>query len=381
MMLHLKGKNPAKSAVVLMAHSDVVPASGNWRYPPFSGDIIEGRIWGRGATDAKGVLGTIMQAVENLISEDFVPDCDVYIVSSDDEETMGCGAENMRDILIKRGVKLRLVLDEGGAVVPSPMPGLCGNYAMLGIVEKGSANVRFIARSAGGHANCPPPNSPIARLSAFVCEMEKNPPFKKKIDAAMRRMLNDLAPDMKFPIRLVMSNLWLFSPLLLIAMPKLSPVAAAFLSTTCAFTMSEGSNVANTLPEIASLTANLRFSMHQTMQPSLEAVKKVADRYGLDMEVLCACDSSPCVDTQSEEYRYVSGIVRDTFPEAGLAAYIIIGGTDARHFAKTCPVTIRFAPLLLSSKQRESAHGMDENIDAAALGRAVKFYENLIRGL
>ena len=112
--------------------------------------------------------------------------------------------------LLDQGVKLDLVLDEGGAVVEAPMPGLKGHYAMLGILEKGYADVRFVARSKGGHSSTPPKHTPIARLSAFVDHVERHPPFKKKFPPPVKDMFAALAPDMAFPFRLLFGNLWLF---------------------------------------------------------------------------------------------------------------------------------------------------------------------------
>ena len=72
-----------------MSHQDVVEATGEWKYPPFSGQIAEGRIWGRGTMDTKGSLCAILEAVEELLREGFTPSCDVYVASSCNEEIMG----------------------------------------------------------------------------------------------------------------------------------------------------------------------------------------------------------------------------------------------------------------------------------------------------
>lgn len=79
--------------ILLMSHQDVVEAGGVWEHEPFSGDIDEkGRVWGRGAVDTKGSLFCIFTAVEELISEGFQSECDVYIASSCTEEWSGDGA-------------------------------------------------------------------------------------------------------------------------------------------------------------------------------------------------------------------------------------------------------------------------------------------------
>jgi carboxypeptidase PM20D1 len=69
--------------ILLMAHMDVVPASDDgWRYPPFSGEIADGAVWGRGAMDTKCSLLGFFQAAEELLNEGFEPDCDIYLASS-----------------------------------------------------------------------------------------------------------------------------------------------------------------------------------------------------------------------------------------------------------------------------------------------------------
>ena len=379
LLLHWKGQDSSRPAIVLMAHSDVVAASGQWKYPPFSGEIAEGSIWGRGAMDTKGSLCAIFEAVEGLISEGFTPVCDVYISSSNNEETLGDGAKKAVKYLLDHGVKLDLVSDEGGAVIESPLPGTQGFYAMLGIVEKGHANVRFTAKSSGGHASTPPKNTPMAKLAAFINYMEKHPPFVSKFSPPVVNMFTTLAPHMSFSYRLLFGNLWLFKPFLVKLLPMVNSQAGAMLHTTCVFTMAQGSPAANIIPETASVTANLRFIMHQPMEESLGLVKAAAEKFGLETEVLYAHDCSPFTDINNEQYRYVLDCVEKVFPEAVAVPYVMLGGTDACRFAPHCPCTVRFSPTVLSAQQLNSAHGLDENLSVSSLARAVEFYELMLR--
>lgn len=378
MLYHWKGKATDSPAIVLMAHSDVVPATGNWKHPSFGGEIADGSVWGRGAMDNKGSLCAIFAAVEGLLADGFEPPCDIYLSSSYNEETMGDGAKNVVAYLQQNNIELALAIDEGGAVVEKPLPGLNGSYAMLGIVEKGYANVKFTAKSAGGHASTPPKNTPIARLAAFVNEVENHPPFASKFTQPVKQMFAALAPYMTFPLRLVTGNLWLFAPLLKVALPKISAQAGAFLRTTCAFTMAQGSSAPNVIPEEASVTANLRFIMHQPLQQSLQAIEQVAKKYNLAMDVEYAHDCSPFVDMETPHFKYLLECVKTNFPEVGVAPYIMLGGTDARHFAY-CPCTVRFAPTILTPQQLASMHGLDENLGVEALARAVYFYKRVLQ--
>lgn len=380
MLFKWRGTDPARGAVVLMAHSDVVPAAGEWDHPPFAGEIADGCVWGRGAMDTKGSLCALFNAVEELLAEGFTPPCDVYLASSNNEEIMGDGAPNTVTWLTDHGVKLDLVLDEGGAVIEAPMPGLDGKYAMLGVLEKGYADVRFTAVSAGGHSSTPPKGTPLARLAAFVNRVETRPPFPVKITPPVKAMFAAMAPDMAFPFRLLFGNLWLFGPLLKRVIPKVSGQAGALLHTTCAFTMAQGSDAPNVIPAQASVTANLRFMVHQGREASLQALEKLANKYGLRMEVLYACDCSPVVDVHSAGYAYIRQCVREVFPEAGIAPYVMLGGTDAKHYAKVCDCALRFAPTVLTPQQLASMHASNENLSVDALARAVAFYRRVLTG-
>ena len=380
MLFKWRGTDPARGAVVLMAHSDVVPAAGEWDHPPFAGEIADGCVWGRGAMDTKGSLCALFNAVEELLAEGFTPPCDVYLASSNNEEIMGDGAPHTVTWLTDHGVKLDLVLDEGGAVIEAPMPGLNGKYAMLGVLEKGYADVRFTAVSAGGHSSTPPKGTPLARLAAFVNRVETRPPFPVKITPPVKAMFAAMAPDMAFPFRLLFGNLWLFGPLLKRVIPKVSGQAGALLHTTCAFTMAQGSDAPNVIPAQASVTANLRFMVHQGREASLQALEKLANKYGLRMEVLYACDCSPVVDVHSAGYAYIRQCVREVFPEAGIAPYVMLGGTDAKHYAKVCDCALRFAPTVLTPQQLASMHASNENLSVDALARAVAFYRRVLTG-
>ena len=380
MLFKWRGTDPARGAVVLMAHSDVVPAAGEWDHPPFAGEIADGCVWGRGAMDTKGSLCALFNAVEELLAEGFTPPCDVYLASSNNEEIMGDGAPNTVTWLTDHGVKLDLVLDEGGAVIEAPMPGLDGKYAMLGVLEKGYADVRFTAVSAGGHSSTPPKGTPLARLAAFVNRVETRPPFPVKITPPVKAMFAAMAPDMAFPFRLLFGNLWLFGPLLKRVIPKVSGQAGALLHTTCAFTMAQGSDAPNVIPAEASVTANLRFMVHQGREASLQALEKLANKYGLRMEVLYACDCSPVEDVHSAGYAYIRQCVREVFPEAGIAPYVMLGGTDAKHYAKVCDCALRFAPTVLTPQQLASMHARNENLSVDALARAVAFYRRVLTG-
>ena len=380
LLLHWKGRH-CDRPVVLMSHMDTVPAQGDWTCPPFSGRIDSGYVWGRGACDTKCSLMGFFQAVEELLDEGFIPEQDLYLSSSCTEETGGGGCTKLVELLEERGVHPWLVCDEGGDIMTDPLPGVHGSFAMVGIVEKGSASVDFIAESEGGHASTPPRHSPVARLADFIHHVEHHDPFRRALPAAVREMMEALAPYGSLPVRYVFSNLWLFGPLVTKVMPSLSAQAAAMLETTIAFTVQEGSPAYNVIPQRAVTGANLRFIPHQPMRESLKRIEGIAARYGLRMQVLHAEDVSAQADTSSEAWRMLSRVIGETFPGVGISPYILTGGTDARCYERICPNVMRFAPVVFGAEERRGIHGIDERIPCSVLPGCVDFYRNLIRAV
>ncbi len=378
LLYYWKGKHSDKP-VVLMGHQDVVPAEGKWEHDPFSGDIENGRVWGRGSADTKCSVMSFLQAVEELLKEGYVPEQDVYLSSSNTEEVGGDGCPKIVEELKRRGVKPYIVNDEGGSIVTEPMAGLKGNFAMIGVLEKGQGNLRIIARSNGGHSSYPPKNSPIVRLSKFMTDLSKHSPMKSQMNTQAKEMFAEMAPYGPFWMRLLFGNLWLFKPLLELLMPSISAQAAALLHTTVAPTMQSGSDGCNVLPQEASLILNLRYIPHQNMEESNAAIRQLAEKYGLEVEVLDAYPACEPVDSHSEAFRLVEDVIDEVFPGLPKIPYVMTGGTDARFYQQICSACIRFSPVVYGPAQMKGMHGLNEYLDTYSLPGAVDYYKTLIR--
>ena len=378
LLYYWKGKSSEKP-ILLMSHQDVVPAEGEWLHEPFSGDIADGKVWGRGASDTKCSVMAFFEAVEELLREGYTPECDVYLASSCTEEWAGDGAPKIVEELKRRGVELFIVCDEGGGIISEPIGGIKGNFAMVGVFEKGKADVKFTARSTGGHASAPAKNTPIARLAAFVNEVETHTPFKRKFLPEVSAMFARLAPYAPFGLKLVMGNLWLFAPIMKPVLGRISAQAGAMLQTTIAFTMQSGSDAYNVLPQEATLGANMRFIPHQGEKESLEIVKALAAKHGLETEIVHSNDYTEPVDINGEAFKLVEKVIGETFPGLPVSPYVMTGATDAQFYQPICPSCIRFAPVIYGPEQMKGMHGLNENIEYNCLPGAVSFYQNLIK--
>ena len=375
------GADPTKKPILLMGHQDVVPATDEgWTVPAYSGEMVDGCLYGRGALDCKSTMYVELQAVEELLSEGFTPPCDIYLEYSINEETGGDGAAAAMRYLKDKGIELALVMDEGGAVIERAVDGMDRPYAVIGITEKGYMDLKITAHGKGGHSSTPPRNTPAARLFAFANEIERKRPFQKKLLPEVVEMFSRMAPAFNFPMRLVLGNIWLFKPILMALMPMVSPFGEAVMATTCCFTMMEGSAAANVIPKEPYLVANLRTSVHQGCAESLAVMQKYADKHGLTIEVLMQRDASPISNIHSAEYAYVESCIRSHFPDIGIAPYVIMGGTDCRHFHALTENALRFAPVRMNNQQNASCHAVDENVTVTALAEGVEFFKKFLKG-
>lgn len=375
-----KGRDASKKPILLMGHQDVVPASDEgWSVPAYSGTVVNGDLYGRGSMDCKSTMFVEMQAVEELLSEGFVPPCDVYLEYSINEETGGDGAAAAMRYLRDQGISLAMVIDEGGAVMERAVDGMDRPYAMIGITEKGYMDVKITARGKGGHSSTPPRNTPAARLFAFANEIEQKRPFEKRILPEAEEMFRCMAPSFSQPLKFILSNFTLLKPVIKAVMPKVSPFGEAVMATTCCFTMMKGSDAPNVIPKEPYLIANLRTSVHQDCAASLAVLKEYGKKYDLEFEVLLQRDASPVSNIHSAEFAYLKACIRKHFPDAGVAPYVIMGGTDCRHFHALTENALRFAPVRMTNAQSASCHAVDENVSVAALAEGVEFFKMFLK--
>ena len=376
-LLKWKG-NGEKAPIMLMNHQDVVVATGEWRFPPFSAEIADGKIWGRGTIDDKGGLWAMLQAADELAGEGFVPERDIYFMSSCSEERTGIGADTISAALKERGLRFEMVLDEGGMIVSEPIAGAEGKYAMVGVGEKGCAELKFTARSAGGHASTPESNTPLVRLGKFMAEVDNGKPFKSQVSPTVCTTFNRVSRGMKGPVKFLLRNARFFRGLLSFVIPRISASAAAMLKTTIAFTMSSASEESNVLPESAWVIGDMRYSHHQGSEDSIRVVSEIAKKYDIETEIIGPVFDSPVSDTESYAFKTVENAIARIFPDVVTAPYIMMGASDSRYLSRVCDNCIRFSPFTIDNQQLESVHAVNENLDLACLAPAVDFYKLII---
>lgn len=377
-----RGRDSSKKPLLLMAHQDVVPVEegteSEWCFPPFSGEIAEGYVWGRGTLDMKLLLVAIFEAVEHLLAEGFAPAGDIYMFFGHDEEVGGKqGAEAAAQMLRERGLEFDLVIDEGGAIVERAVPEIKRPFALIGTGEKGYANIRLTAEGTGGHSSMPPLSTAVGEISAAVTRLEQQQ-MKLYLSPPVREFFRRIGPEMKGIKKALIANLWLFGPLFTSAFAR-TRTGNALLRTTTAATMAQGSPAPNVLPQKASATFNFRILPGNTGEELLQHIRKVTRNPRIKLEVLNLEEPSVISPVDSAQFHLIEKIVAGLYPEALVTPYLVMAGTDSRKFQPLCSNIFRFSAYKLDIDELDSIHGTNERVSLENLESCIKFNILLIK--
>lgn len=379
-----EGKNPDLKPIMLISHLDVVPADeseeGGWTYPPFSGVIAEGYVWGRGTLDDKNSVIGILEAVEYLLKQGFQPERTVYLGFGHDEELVGeHGAAAIAALLESRGVTLASLLDEGGTIIEGFMPNVDTPVGVIGISEKGYLSLKLTVSVDEGHSSMPPQETAIGILSRAITNLEINlMPAHLEV---MEFEMSYLSSALPFFQRMRYANTWLFGGLLKKQLSK-TKMFNASIRTTTAPTMINAGVKENVLPGKAEAVVNFRIlpgdDLRSVYEMVLERIDdprvKVTPLIGDTLVGESGWDPSPVADTDSPYFLRLSRLIREANPDALVSPFLVLGMTDSRRYASIADNIFRFMPVRTSQEDLGGVHGVDERLSIENCGRMVAFY-------
>ncbi len=374
-----KGSDAGKKPILLMAHQDVVPATDeNWKYPPFSGAIEEGYIWGRGTLDDKGSLLAILEALEFLLRSGYQPSRSIYFASGFDEEIGGYeGACKIAEYLRGQGVQFEYVLDEGLVATKGMMPGIAGWAALVGIAEKGSVSLELSTEQKGGHSMSPPPQTTVGVLAAAIAKLQANP-FPIRMTKSVSGMLEFLGPEMRFPMKMVVANMWLFGSLIKKNLSA-TPMAAS-LRTTTAPTMFSGGPQDNVLPMRAAAVVNFRILQGDSVQSVTDRVARLIADPRVKIATFGPCISEPSTVSPFDNWAYgiINRTSREVLADALVIPTLVQGGTDSIFYRDLTECIYRFVPVRLPAEEIIAPHGFNERVSVNNYAEMISFYIRLL---
>ncbi|EGP09479.1 M20/M25/M40 family peptidase [Bradyrhizobiaceae bacterium SG-6C] len=378
-----EGSDPKAQPIALLAHQDVVPIApgteGDWQVPPFSGEVKDGFIWGRGSWDDKGNLFSMLEAAEQLAKEGFKPKRTIYFAFGHDEEVSGKrGAAAMSKLLQSRGVKLGFAFDEGLLITDGILKGVGKPVALIGVAEKGYVTLSLSTTATPGHSSLPPPDTAIGKLSVALARLEKRP-FPASVSGVMRETLQTVAPEMDFSSQLVLSNLWLFEPLVRAQLLKTAQTAAT-IRTTTALTIFNAGNKENVLPGRAEAIVNFRLLPGETEESVIARVKSLVGDDRIKVTPLPGnTNPPPMTSTATPDYQMVNRTIREIFPDVLVAPGLMVAATDSRNYLDVTGNIFRFSPVRATAEDLKRFHGTNERLSVANYADMIRFYRRLVQ--
>ncbi|WP_186755869.1 M20 family peptidase [Echinicola salinicaeni] len=377
-----QGTDSTLKPIILMGHLDVVPVIpenlADWREDPFGGEIINDTIWGRGTIDDKvGVIG-IMEATEYLIKSDFQPQRSIYLAFGHDEEVGGQkGAKSIADYLENQNIKAEFVLDEGGSIVQDMVPGIEGDVALIGIAEKGFVSLELSVKVEGGHSSMPEKETAIDIISRAIVKLKENP-FPKSISTPIEGFIQNLGPEMPFLNKMVFANQSIFKSIITQIYEE-SASGNALVRTTMSPTIINSGVKENIIPQSARATINFRILPEESVKTVIDRVSEVIedDRISIKSSEFIS-EPSKVSSTDSFGYKEIQKTISQIFPSTLVSPYLVVGGTDSRHFSEISENIYRFSVIKLNKGNIKSFHGLNERIPVSDFENSIRFYQQLI---
>ena len=365
----ISGTDPARPALLVHGHLDVVPAdAADWRVHPFSGELRDDCIWGRGAVDMKDMDAMILAVVRQRLREGRRPPRDVVLAFLADEEAGGTHGARW---LVDNHPDLFEGVTEAVGEVGGFSTTIAGRRIYpIQTAEKGMAWMRLTARGTAGHGSMLRPDNAVTELAETVARIGRHewpvrltPSVQAFLTEAAAALGIDFTPDAADEV-----------------LAKLGPitrmVGATLTNTVNPTVLSAGYKV-NVVPQTASADLDGRFlpgyedEFFAEVDGLLGAgVRREFIHHDIALETtfdgdLCAAMTAALLAEDGD---------------ARIAAYCLSGGTDAKSFSRLGIRCFGFTPLRLPAELDFSGmfHGVDERVPVEALRFGVRVLDRFL---
>lgn len=379
LIARLRGRRGSGKPIVLLNHMDVVPADpARWSFPPLSGEVRDGVVYGRGAIDMKGLGIAMLLAMRLLAERGEQPERDLVFLAVPDEEV---GAVQGTAWLAQHRPELldaEAVWDEGGSGVSDllPVPAL-----LISVTEKQLVWLKLIAEGPAGHGSRPFAGAAPRRLIQALTRVLDSPPAPRLTPIArqvFRRVGKHVTGLEGFAFRRLNNPVvWLFADGLL----EQVPWTAAMTRDTVSLTMLDAGYKPNVIPERAEAVLDCRLLPDAKPQAFIEQLRKIIDDPGIRIEVLQIAAAVPPSPTDTPLYAAMRRAARAAYPGVVITESMATGATDSRYFRQRGVPAYGFFPILVPEAVISTAHGVDERLPEAALGTAVRVIYEALRTL
>jgi acetylornithine deacetylase/succinyl-diaminopimelate desuccinylase-like protein len=369
----LKG-NGSKRPLILLNHMDVVtvdPAA--WRVDPFSAEIVDGAIYGRGALDMKGE--GLLQLMSMIILAREFPNRsrDVIFLATADEEVKDEGSIWMIANKAELFKDSEYLLTEGG-------DNLRANdkvkFVGIDVAEKAPFWLRLTAKGVPGHGSRPIADSAPNRLVAAMTKI-LNYQTPIKLLPPVEKFFQDIAPLQPEPLRTQFAHIRTS-----LNDPEFVNRLTAereynfLLRNTISLTMFEGSKQTNVIPTTASCNLDVRLLPGEKPEEFLAELKKVIGDNSIAIENVNTFKPPNTSSSDTELYRTIARVTKTFHPEALITTKMLSGYTESQLYRQLGIICYGWSPIYTSEEENEGVHGNNERITVKNVREGTReFYE------
>jgi acetylornithine deacetylase/succinyl-diaminopimelate desuccinylase-like protein len=375
-LARLKGDGTAKP-LILLNHIDVVPADADkWEVHPFSGEIKDGYIWGRGALDMKGM--GIMQLIAFMAAaqESLPLKRDVVFAAVADEEAGGFSGVRMLLDEHPGEMEADLVINEGGYATCDLIPGK--PLFLIACAEKYGLWLRLERKGVGGHGSMPTGQGALeslvpalARLLSCARPLRINPVMQafSRVLAEYWEILSPYREDGSLETlrRLIEENN-------LAAMPALNAV----LRDTVSLNMLNAGVKINVIPDEAEAFLDCRLLPETDADEFLDYIRKSLGDDEIEVEVVLNMENAPASPADNKFFRILEKVIQDDYPGCVTSPFMLSGLSDSRFFRARGVPCYGIIPARLGIPDLARIHGVDERIAVQDVRDGVKFLYDVI---
>lgn len=361
--------NKSDVNLLFLAHQDVVPASEDY----YKAEEKDGFLYGRGVFDDKFVLFTLLASLEELLRENKKIPSNLFFAFGCDEETRGKkGAVLIEKHFEDRGLKFDFILDEGGVIFQGLIPSSKTQFAVVGLCEKGSANIKITAKGTPGHSSTPSRKTSVDSLCKAIIQMQKKP-----LPYIMNPVIKNMRKIMVSKVSLLYKLA--FGPLFRIS-SKYSKALMHFSRSTMVTTMLEASKMSNVISESSSAIVNIRIIYGDSLDNIIKIIKKRI-KEDVEIEVLNHIQPSKISKIDNRFYESFKKIVEDNASNTYMTPYQMNGATDSTHYSNLSDNIYRIVLAKMDLNEVNKMHSDEERMSLDNFHFAIDLYKKVMLGI
>lgn len=375
LVARIEGTDPTAPAVLLMGHTDVVPANPDgWSRDPFGGEVVDGEVWGRGAIDMLNLTASMAVATKRLAREGFRPKGTLVYLAVADEEALGTHGAQYLVEQEPDAVKADYVITESGGI---PIPTDAGMRLPVIVGEKGTYWCKLTIRGTPGHASQPlRTDNALVKAAEVVRRIDQYRP-ETQIHDVWRRFIE----GMGFPAELLDADgLWDLCQALPLGLARQTH---ACTHTTFAPTVMHAGVKTNVIPDHVELELDIRTLPGQTGAEVRAMLDDILGDLAGDVEVTATTnDESTASPIDTPLWDALARITGKLHPGSGLVPFLSVGATDARFFRRLGIPSYGFglfSERLTFEDYATMFHGDDERVDQESLRLSTELWEALAK--